>query len=687
MNSGLCFRLGLLSLTVFFFTAETARAAETVQLSEDDGKTARIVTDLVTARHINHPDIDDTLAASLLNRYLDVWDPQKLYFLKSDVDSFRTVQNNLDDQLRAGDVSFAATVFDRFLARLTERAPVIDQLIDADHDFTLNEEMVLDADNLEWAGSEQELAERWRKRIKFDLLMLRLDNTELDEARTRLHKRYHRNRSLLAQTDSGELLELYLSSMTHCLDPHSSYMSPQSEEDFRINFELKLEGIGARLRYDDGYTVVEEVIKGGAAANHGELIKGDKIIGVDPDGPDGANEMIDVVEMKLSKVVENIRGPKGTQVTLQVKKEGGGIDLYTMTRTTVKLTDQAVKGEIIEAGDWVTGRTAKIGVLNIPSFYRDFREATRGGDFKSTSRDVKAVLEQFRDQGVQSLIVDLRWNGGGALTEAIEVSGLFIPKGPVVQVREPDDTVTPYNDEDPDMYWTRPMVVVCNRLSASASEIFAGAIKDYRRGIVVGDKTTHGKGTVQNVMAVQRPLSLLDRFDKKDRGALKLTISKFYRVNGDSTQNKGVVSDVALPSILDHRDLGEDSLDNALAFDRIQRANYRPFNFVSDSLIQQLSQRSAQRVAEDGDFRKVVTGIERYLERKNRKTISLNEDVLRKEEEEIKRERDEEEETMKKAGGVDDEKNIFPENFYNRELVSIAIDYTELFDSRQTVGK
>ncbi len=676
-------RLFLAGLAMLI-SVSAVTAVDSATVTKDDGTTGRMVADMVSSRHINHPDIDDDLSERLLNRYVDVWDPQKLYFLQSDIDLFRTSSRKLDDQIRAGDVKFASTVFERYQQRMGERATLIGQLIDTEHDFSIEEEMVLDPDDHEWSKTEAELAERWRKRVKFDLLMLKLEDTELAEARTRLHKRYHRNRNLLKQTESHEVLELYLSSMTHCLDPHSSYMSPQTLEDFRINMELKLEGIGARLRYDDGYTVVEDVIKGGAAAANGNLVKGDKIIGVDPDGPGGSEEIIDVVEMKLSKVVDKIRGPSGTTVTLQVKKEEGGIEDYTMTRQTVKLTEQEVKGKIIEASTWLEGRPGRIGVLNIPSFYRDFREASRGGDFKSTSRDVKKVLARFREQGVDALIVDLRWNGGGALSEAIEVSGLFIPQGPIVQVREPNNAVTPYNDEDPDMYWRKPMVVVCNRLSASASEIFAGAIKDYRRGIVIGDKTTHGKGTVQNVMNVASRLSLFG----KDRGALKLTISKFYRVNGDSTQNKGVVSDVVLPSIMNHRDIGEDSLDNALAFDRIQRARYLPFSaYVNDGISRTLAQQSASRISVDEDFQKVAQNVTRYTERKNRKTISLNEKTLRLEEEELKREREEEEETMKKATGTDDEKDIFVDNFYNRELVNISVDYSQLLENQRTAGK
>ncbi|MEZ6062703.1 MAG: carboxy terminal-processing peptidase [Planctomycetaceae bacterium] len=660
-------------------------AGDSVSISQEDGRTAQLVANMIAARHINHPSINDELSERLLKRYVDVWDSQKLYFLQSDLDEFSKYQDQLDDLIRAGNVDFAVTVFERYRQRLAQRMPSISQLIDADHDFAVKEEMVLDPDNLDWAKSEAELQDRWRKRIKFDLLMLKLDDTELAEARTRLHKRYHRNQQFMEQTESHEILELYLSSLTHCLDPHSAYMSPQTLEDFKISMENELQGIGARLKYDDGYTVVEEVIEGGAAFADGRIVKGDKIIGVDPDGPNGPAELVDVVEMKLTKVVSYIRGQAGTRVTLQVKREAGGIEDFVLDRQVVKLTDQDVKGKIIETGEWLDGRKARIGVLNIPSFYRNFDDASLGGEFKSTSKDVKKVLQQFNAQGVEALIVDLRWNGGGALSEAIEVSGLFIPNGPVVQVREPDNTVTPYKDEDPDMYWRKPMIVVCNRLSASASEIFAGAIQDYGRGIVVGDVKTHGKGSVQNVMNVANRLSFFD----KDRGALKLTISKFYRVNGDSTQNKGVLSDIALPSLLNHRDIGEDSLDNALAFDRIQRADgYIPFStYRNDAIVTEMAKRSSQRVQQDPDFQKTVKNVERYLERKNRKTISLNEETLRYEEEELKREQKEEEEAMKQASGMSDDKDIFRNDSYNRELLNISVDYMELRDNLRTVNR
>ena len=684
-------KMSLVLTAALLAAVGTVAAQNKARVTEDDGRTAQLVASMVSSRHINHPAIDDQLSTKLLESFIKVWDPQKLYFLQSDIDEFNMQKTSLDDQILAGNVDFANTVFERFRLRMNERQDGIAKWIDANHDFTIDESMIRDPKELPWATTEAELDERWRKRVKYDLLLLKMDKSEdkegevktpeeqLADARKRLHKRYHTNRIFLEQTEPHEILELYLSSMTHALDPHSSYMSPKTLDDFRINMELKLEGIGARLKYEDGYTVVEDVIDGGAAAADGRLKKGDKIIGV---SADGESEFVDVVEMKLTKVVDMIRGARGTKVKLQVLKEAGGIEEYPLVRTTVQIEDDEVKGEIIESSEWINGRKARVGILNIPSFYRDFRQASIGGEFKSTSRDVKKVLQTFREQNVDVLLVDLRWNGGGALLEAIEVSGLFIPKGPVVQVKEPENSGVPYDDEDPEMYWRKPMVVVCNRFSASASEIFAGAIKDYRRGIVIGDTTTHGKGTVQNVVDVANRLSLFSR----DRGALKLTISKFYRVNGDSTQTKGVTSDVVLPSLLNHRDIGEDSLENALAFDRITRANYAPFSsLVNDAIIGQLARNSEARVTADKDFARIQRLVSRYLERKNDKTVSLNENVLKAEEEELKQEQKEEEEVIKKSSNSGEKDDIFPNDFYNKELLNITTDYLELLQGTQTV--
>ncbi len=342
--------------------AAGVQAREKVELSAEDGKTAQMVASMVSSRHINHPPIDDALSEKLFQRYLEVWDPQKLYFLQSDIDQFAAEKDKLDDGILKGDVGFAAVVFERFRERMTARAEKIPAVVDAEHDFTVDEEIPRDADELPWAASEAELDERWRKRIKFDLLMLKLEDKKDDDPRKRLKTRYRTNQVYIDQTEPHEVLELYLSSMTHCLDPHSSYMSPQTLDDFETTMKLKLEGIGARLKYEDGYTTVEEVIQGGAAAADGRLTKGDRVIGV---SADAVSDYVDVVEMKLNKVVDMIRGKKGTKVRLKIRKEAGGIEEIELTRTEVKITEDEVKGKVIEASDWTPGRKARIGVLEL----------------------------------------------------------------------------------------------------------------------------------------------------------------------------------------------------------------------------------------------------------------------------------------------------------------------------------
>ena len=361
-----------------------------------------------------------------------------------------------------------------------------------------------------WAADVKELNERWRKRIKYDLLLQKLDKSEKkddkdkdkaaqEDPKKRLHKRYDTLKKQAHEVDDTEVLEIYLSALAHCFDPHSSYMSPQTLEEFNIVMKLSLEGIGAQLKSEDGYTTVAQVVAGGAAEKDGRLKAGDKIIAVAQDGSD----WVDIIEMKLSRVVRMIRGDRGTKVRLKVLTAAGDTVEYTLTRQKIEIKSSEVKGEIIEVGSRITGGTGKIGVVNIPSFYRDFGGAQQGlDDFKSTARDVQKVLEKFkREGGIDLLVIDPQ-NGGGALSEAIEVSGLFIESGPIVQVKTPGGEKDVHPDTNPSVAYAGPLMVLTNRLSASASEIFAGVIKDYRRGIIVGDNSTHGKGTVQNVMPV-----------------------------------------------------------------------------------------------------------------------------------------------------------------------------------------
>jgi carboxyl-terminal processing protease len=673
----------------------------------EDATTAKLVAQMVEKFHISQHGLDNEISQKTFDKMLSDLDPMKLYFLQSDIDELAPYKTELDELTLAGNTEFAHIAFDLYLKRLDERIAYAQKLIDSDFDFTKEESIVTDAKELEWAKSVDEINDRWRKRIKYDVLSLMLDDSSsktpvvpgaeapkenepekkaatIEEIRERLHKRYKNIDHTAHQTEAAEQLEIYLSSLTHSFDPHSSYMSPNTLEDFQISMELRLEGIGAELRSEDGYVTVNRIVEGGAAHKDGRLKAGDKIIGV---RQGDESQFTDVVEMKLTHVVQLIRGKAGTKVVLQVKTAGGDTKEYELTRQQVELNDAAVRGEIIDTGKRLGDRSHRVGVINIPSFYRDFQGAQNDTkNFRSTSKDVLKVLKSFKEQGgVDGIVIDLRTNGGGALVEAIEVTGLFIDQGPVVQVKEQDGSVKSQDDVDPAVAYTGPLVVLCNRLSASASEIFAAAIKDYKRGIVIGDTTTHGKGTVQSVMPVPpRLLSFLT--NDESRGALKLTISKFYRVNGDSTQRIGVPSDVVLPSMIDHFDLGEEFLDNALPFDRVQAAEYHPVaGLMGGGLLSDLRKKSAERISKDEEFQKLNKQIVKFLERKEDKSISLNEEKRRAEQEEVKQQ-SEVEEKLAEEEAVGSNKPIFPENFYNKEVLQITADYLEQLKGAKTAG-
>jgi len=664
---------GLLTLAVVLIVASTMGAQQLSSNGTPD-QTAQLVAQMISKYHISQKQIDDKISQMLLKRMFKELDPQKLYFLQADVDELSRYRDHLDDFIKQGNVDFARQMFDLYRQRLDERVAMAHKLIDSPHDFTLDESMPTDGDQLSWSADVKELNERWRKRIKYDLLLLKLDKTEPEEAVKKLHKRYDTLKKTVHEMDDVEVLEMYLSSLAHCFDPHSSYMSPQTLEEFNIVMRLSLEGIGAQLKSEDGYTTVAQVVPGGAAEKDGRLKVGDKIIAVRQEDGD----WVDIIEMKLSRVVRLIRGDRGTTVHLKVVNGAGETVEYALVRQTIEIKSSEVKGEIIDVGKRITGATGRIGVIDIPSFYRDFGGAQQGLDnFKSTARDVHKVLDNFRAQGgVDAVVVDLRMNGGGALSEAIEVSGLFIDRGPVVQVKEQNGRTKSHDDTEPGAVYEGPLVVLCNRLSASASEIFAAAIKDYNRGIVIGDTTTHGKGTVQNVMPVSNQLFRLLDSNQKNRGALKLTINQFYRVNGDSTQNKGVESDIVIPSLIDHMDLGESYLENALAFDRVEPVRHVVYDMVTPGLVKALRDASQRRVAADPKFKDTLMDIDRYVARKNRKAVSLNEETLRKEREEDKAADEVAKEEEEKATAPADAP-VFAETDYNKEVLRIALDYVQ----------
>ena len=530
-----------------------------------------------------------------------------------------------------------------------------------------------DPDKIDYPVDKKEADERWRKKIKLDMLQLRADKTEDAEAIRKLAVRYKDRNRMFHQFDSSELLEVYLSSLTRTFDPHSSYMSAKNLEDMlNQQLTLSLEGIGASLRSEDGYAVVSDIVPGMAADKDGRLQPEDKIVGIQKEN----GEEIDLVEKKLSDVVRFIRGPRGTKVRLIVQPSGTKErKIYELTRERIELKEQHAKAKIIETK--VDGKELKLGIINLPTFYGDTMAILRGdANAVSATSDCRKLLTDFKAAGVDAVVVDLRDNGGGLLEEAKTLSGLFINTGPVVQVKEVFG-VKHIDDDDEGTAWDGPLVVLINKLSASASEIFAGVIKDYDRGLIIGDSSTFGKGTVQSIVQIRDHAR---RNDRKNRGALKLTIQQFYRANGDSTQINGVRPHVHLPSLRDCMDFGESKMDNALKFEKVAELPHDDYKKISPELVTLLNERSTQRRKEDPKFQKQQERIKQYLDRKARHSIALNEAKFKSEyapdddEDHAEQERLKKDKKKKKYA----EREVWPSDFYNDEVVKIIGDYLTL---------
>jgi carboxyl-terminal processing protease len=470
---------------------------------------------------------------------------------------------------------------------------------------------------------------------------------------------------------ADELLETYLTALTSSLDPHTSFMSPGTQENFAIAMRLQLDGIGAQLKGEDGYTTIMELTPGGAADRDGRLKKKDRVVGV---GQGQEGEMVDVVDMNLNEVVKLIRGKRGTIVRLKVIPVGETVPkVYDITRDKIELKDAEARGEVVEDGKKPDGSPWRIGVINLPSFYMDMDGARQGqADYKSSTRDCKRLIDEFRQKGIDCVVLDLRNNGGGSLPESISLTGLFIDTGPVVQIKDADKRVQQYDDVDPGVSWDGPLVVLTNKFSASASEIVAGAIQDYRRGLVIGDKATHGKGTVQSLLDLGR--QLFQRLpNAPSLGAIKITMQQFYRPLGASTQLEGVKSDVELPSITTHLPVGESDLDHAIAFDKVPPAAFQASGKVTDDMLRALKDRSAARIAKSEDFTKVQKDISQYEKRKSEKTISLVESEFERQWNEGKAAEDEEKKLEEEMDAQ--RRPVVKRDFYFNEAMNVTADY------------
>jgi carboxyl-terminal processing protease len=580
----------------------------------------QMVARILENSHYNHKPLDAAVSKQLLMQYLEMYDYNHMFLTKEDVAEFeQRYGSSLTDKLKAGEVEPAYEIFDRFMQRLEQREAYVKKLTAQPFDFTKDESAVLDRHELPWPAAGRDSDELWRKRVKYEVLQEKLAKTKPEEVVKTVNQRYERLLRSYKELDASDVLQNYLTALTHTFDPHSDYMAAPQMENFNISMRLSLVGIGAVLRSEDGYAKIVSLVAGGPAETDKRLKPNDKIEAIaQGDGP-----WVDAIGMKLDRLVQLIRGEKGTTVRLRVIPNDA-LDPSTrvtisLIRDEIKLTDSEAKAKVIKT-QGQGGKQIKVGVIDLPSFYADMKSVV---DPKSTTRDVEKLLGALRKENVDGVIIDLRRNGGGSLSEAVALTGLFISEGPVVQIKDHRGSIKVLKDTDPGAIYAGPLVVLTSRSSASASEILAAALQDYGRAVIVGEKSTFGKGTVQSIIELAQYLP--GALKSYRPGAVKLTIQKFYRISGGSTQNKGVVPDVHLPGMSDVMDVTETALKNALPYDEVEAAQFPKTESVTPAKIKELAKFSADRVASGQEFAWVREDVERYKKQKDDKAISLNE--------------------------------------------------------------
>ena len=663
-----------LAILLFLFPSFLAAQDEKQKLT---GPVIKGIVEQFVSMHYAQKPLDDEMSAKIFKLYLNRLDPAHYYFLAADVNEYRQFETRIDDMLLRGKVKLALEIFERFKVRLSERLAMMEEFLAEDFDFSRDANWTLEREDLPYPETTEEARKIWRTKIKFDLLTLKLADTSIKDGKERLMKRVRGMWKDFSQYENDDVVSIFLNSMAAAYDPHSSYLAAQDLKNFDISIKLSLEGIGAVLRWEDGYTVVNSIVPGGAAARHGKLKADDRIIAV----AQGEEAFESVIDMRLNNVVQLIRGKRGTKVGLQIlRKTKKGFDTLKLVivRDKIILKDGEARMQIFVHPSPEENKTAqetnRIGVIKLPSFYVDFNDRRKNPkNYKSSSRDVKKHLKEFVRENVDGVILDLRSNGGGGLDEAINMAGLFIGHNPVVIVRQSGGRrVTVHRSRERAVY-DGPLLIMLNRYSASASEILAGAMHDYQRAILAGDTTTFGKGTVQNIF--QLP---------EGYGALKVTIAQFYRVSGWSTQNRGVETSLVLPSLYNARDIGESTLDNALPWRSIDQVSYR----VSGNLkkvLPKLKQLSENRIANSDFFQKVKDDVQEYLTTikplKYTSILKMQEDDLRR-----KTQRDQELESASEKADednsddteIEEEKKEIQLDEYMKESLEILSDYIKL---------
>ena len=609
---------------------------------------SRMVTRFVERAHYSRVRVDDELSELVLDNYIEALDANKHYFLESDIIYFDRYRQELDDVLRSGNLEPVFDIFRLYRLRAQQNLDYALSVLEGELDFTSDEVYIFDREELPWLVTPEDMQNLWRQRVTNDALSLALAEKESDEIVEVLTKRYERVLKRINNLDSDDVFETFLNSFARTLDPHSSYLSPRQSEEYRIQMSLSYQGIGASLQLDDELVAVLNVIPGGPASIDGRLAPNDRITAVGQ-GEDG--ELVDVVGWQLDDVVQLIRGPSGTLVRLQILPADAlpGSDQYILdlVRDKIKLEEQAASSERIEIER--DGKTRHIGVISVPSFYQDYDARSRGDDdYVSTTRDVKRLIDELQAEGIDGLVVDLRGNGGGHLTEATSLTALFIGEGPVVQLKDTNGRIEVLEEERGDPAYAGPLVLLVDRFSASASEIFAAAIQDYRRGVVIGQQT-FGKGTVQN-------LYVLDQYARRvpdpGLGQLTLTIGKYYRVTGGSTQHRGVLPDIDLPSAVDPDAIGESSRERALPWDQIRATGFSAGQPL-DNEISYLTKFHSNRMQEDPDIDYLLSDIAAIEEMRSQDTVSLNIETRKLEREERREKRLQRENERRAAIGLE----------------------------------
>ncbi len=647
---------------------------------KEHSRTTKLITHFLDKYHYKDFTLNNNLSNKILNAYIDALDPNRSYFYQKDIDSFQIFRFKFDEALSDSELSAPFIMFRLYQARVDERILYALDLLNKKFDFTIEEELIIDRSDLNWAKNRKELDEIWRKRIKNDLLSLRLANKDSSETKETLEKRYKGIAKRSQQVDAEDVYQLFINAFASTLEPHTNYLSPRTFENFEIRMSLSLEGIGALLRTDGDYTLVERIIPGGPADLSDLLHASDRIIGI---AQQNEKEYKDVVGWRLEEVVELIRGAKGTKVKLQILPGDEGqtakIKEIQITRDKIKLEEQAAKSEIINIQN--EKYKFKIGVIDIPTFYVDFAAYQRGDkNYRSTTRDVDELISKLISKNIDGLILDLRGNGGGSLTEATQLTGLFIDDGPIVQVRNSGGHIEVHRDLNSNISYTGPLVVLVDRFSASASEIVASAIQDYQRGIVVGE-TTFGKGTVQQLVD-------LNNFDSKNEarlGQLKATIAQYFRVNGGSTQHRGVVPDIDFHTIFSGEEYGERALKNALPWSSVSPVSHH-YGMINHKVIKNTDDLHKLRVKNDNKFNSLMKLLALDYELRNQEKVSLLESARKKEYERYESIRLENQNLLKDTGNnlnkLDDDEEYI--DVLLDETAHIAADLANILKSKSS---